>query len=359
MLKVLVEQGYDLVDPVPSTLFCLLEFDGQRLATSHNETRNGKVKFHEEAEFSIKKSGNLKIQLCSVDGKQGILSLTEHKLYGRAKHPIEYGERLKTETVGSLELKSKSGKDRAKIRFRLTIPANPNFEPDPNRPDPTLERIDQRSKSNSSQSSPAEIKKSPKPGSSFFKRGRGGSIRSNQSSERDYGSRQSLDSAGFESHIKNNNSRDTNQRHTINLGDSNSRNSGIESNPFGSAQDLSNPFEEKSNNPFQELENISSQEASPSAVKLRQKPDRRESKKSARNSLLGSLGLGSHKEEKDDLNEDQEKSKLKQENEWLARQNKSLNDALNTKDKEIKELNTYIESLLVKIMKKAPEVLQS
>jgi len=76
MLKVLVEQGYDLVDPVPSTLFCLLEFDGQRLATSHNETRNGKVKFHEEAEFSIKKSGNLKIQLCSVDGKQGILSLT-------------------------------------------------------------------------------------------------------------------------------------------------------------------------------------------------------------------------------------------------------------------------------------------
>ena len=48
-----------------------------------------------------------------------------------------------------------------------------------------------------------------------------------------------------------------NQRHTINLGDSNSRNSGIESNPFGSAQDLSNPFEEKTNNPFQELENIS------------------------------------------------------------------------------------------------------
>lgn len=349
MLKVLVEQGYDLVDPVPSTLFCLLEFDGQRLATSHNETRNGKVKFHEEAEFSIKKSGNLKIQLCSVDGKQGILSLTEHKLYGRAKHPIDYGERLKTETISSLELKSKSGKDRAKVRFRVTIPANPSFEPDPNRPD-QLERIDARSKSNSSQSSPAVTKESPKAGAGLFKRGRGGSIRSNQSSERDYGSRQSLDSAGFESHVKND-SRSTNQRHTINFGDSN-RNTDIETNPFGSAHDLSNPFDEPESKP-------TSQEVSPTAVKLRQKPDRRESKKSTRNSLLGSLGLGSHKEEKDDLIEDQEKVKLKQENEWLTRQNKTLNDSLNSKDKEIKELNTYIESLLVKIMKKAPEVLQS
>ena len=74
-----------------------------------------------------------------------------------------------------------------------------------------------------------------------------------------------------------------------------------------------------------------SHEVSPTAVKLRQKPDRRESKKSARNSLLGSLGLGSHKEEKDDLIEDQEKVKLKQENEWLTRQNKTLNDSLKSK----------------------------
>ena len=130
-----------------------------------------------------------------------INNFQEHKLYGRAKHPIEYGERLKTETISSLELKSKSGKDRAKVRFRVTIPANPNFEPDPNRPD-QLERIDARSKSNSSQSSPAVTKESPKAGVGLFKRGRGGSIRSNQSSERDYGSRQSLDSAGFESHVK-------------------------------------------------------------------------------------------------------------------------------------------------------------
>ena len=75
MLKILVDQGYELAQPCPPTLFCLLEFDGVRLATSHNEVRNGKVKFNEEAEFQIKKSGNLRIQLCSVDGKKSVLSL--------------------------------------------------------------------------------------------------------------------------------------------------------------------------------------------------------------------------------------------------------------------------------------------
>ena len=98
MLKILVDQGFELSQPHPPTLFCLLEFDGVRLATSHNEgkgwkvskffkspksakfssskkVRNGKVKFNEEAEFQIKKSGNLRIQLCSVDGKKSVLSL--------------------------------------------------------------------------------------------------------------------------------------------------------------------------------------------------------------------------------------------------------------------------------------------
>ena len=75
MLKILVDQGFELAQPCPPTLFCLLEFDGVRLATSHNEVRNGKVKFNEEAEFQIKKSGNLRIQLCSVDGKKSVLSL--------------------------------------------------------------------------------------------------------------------------------------------------------------------------------------------------------------------------------------------------------------------------------------------
>ena len=74
-LKVLVDQGFDLIEPTPSTLFCLLEFEGSRLATSHNEVRNGRVKFNEEAEFTIKKSGNLRIQLCSMEGKSGFLSL--------------------------------------------------------------------------------------------------------------------------------------------------------------------------------------------------------------------------------------------------------------------------------------------
>ena len=67
----------------------------------------------------------------------------------------------------------------------------------------------------------------------------------------------------------------------------------------------------------------------PPQANLRRKPERREStKKSVRNSLIGSLGLGSHKEEKDDLKEDHEKVKLKQENEWLNRQNKSLQENL-------------------------------
>ena len=75
MLKVLVDQTYNLSEPSPPTLFCLLEFDGMRLATSHVPVKNGKVKFNEEAEFNIKKSGNLRIQLCSVDSKPGLLSL--------------------------------------------------------------------------------------------------------------------------------------------------------------------------------------------------------------------------------------------------------------------------------------------
>ena len=46
-----------------------------KICSSLTTVRNGKVKFNEEAEFQIKKSGNLRIQLCSVDGKKSVLSL--------------------------------------------------------------------------------------------------------------------------------------------------------------------------------------------------------------------------------------------------------------------------------------------
>ena len=75
MLKVLVDNAYQLTEPHPNTLFCLLEYDGNRLTTSHNQVQGGRVRYNEEAEFSIKKPGNLRIQLCSVEGKPGLLSL--------------------------------------------------------------------------------------------------------------------------------------------------------------------------------------------------------------------------------------------------------------------------------------------
>ena len=103
--------------------------------------------------------------------------IKEHKLYGRAKYHVDYGERLKNETVGALELKSKSGKDRAKLRFRVTIPSNPSFEPSRTTPGkPTESNLADRSQSNSSVSlnhpSPAVEAKSPKQGAgSAFKPG--------------------------------------------------------------------------------------------------------------------------------------------------------------------------------------------
>jgi len=75
MLKVLVDHGFELTDPHPATLFCLLEFDGTRLTTSHVPVKAGRIRFNEEAEFPIKRNGSLRVQLCSVDQKPGLLSL--------------------------------------------------------------------------------------------------------------------------------------------------------------------------------------------------------------------------------------------------------------------------------------------
>ena len=73
MLKVLVEDASDLIDP-PSTLFCSLEYQGVKLATKHAVVRDqGYAKFHEEAEFNITKSGNLRVKLCTLNDKTSIL----------------------------------------------------------------------------------------------------------------------------------------------------------------------------------------------------------------------------------------------------------------------------------------------
>ena len=94
-------------------------------------------------------------------------------------------------------MKSKSGKDRAKIKFKLTIPANPNFDSSTHASNLLAMKSQSFSTYSVAQSATPTPQKSPKV-SSLFKRNRG-SIRSNQSSGGDYsGSRQSLDSAGFE-----------------------------------------------------------------------------------------------------------------------------------------------------------------
>ena len=78
-LKVLVDRATDIPDN-PTTLFVLLEFGKTKLATSHVIVRNPtSVRFNEEAEFGIKKSGNLRIQLCSATEKKKLLSTKVNK----------------------------------------------------------------------------------------------------------------------------------------------------------------------------------------------------------------------------------------------------------------------------------------
>ena len=92
--------------------------------------------------------------------------IKEHKLFGRAKYPINYDTQKKqTLVLHDLELKSKSGKPRARMKLTITVPGNPNAQPIENqRPEPKI--------------------------SNSFR----GSERSSAA-----GSRNSLDSAGFDS----------------------------------------------------------------------------------------------------------------------------------------------------------------
>ena len=64
-------------------------------------------------------------------------------------------------------------------------------------------------------------------------------------------------------------------------------------------------------------------------VKKREKKSSKSSNKFARNSLIGSLGLGSHKEDSGAAEE--ELARLRQENEWYNRQNKILQEDVQSK----------------------------
>jgi len=70
-LKITVDKAFDLQgDAIPENLFCLFEFDGKGLATESNPVRSGtSVRWNEEAEFDIKKTANLRVQVCTKEGK--------------------------------------------------------------------------------------------------------------------------------------------------------------------------------------------------------------------------------------------------------------------------------------------------
>ena len=87
-------------------------------------------------------------------------------------------------------------------------------------------------------------------------------------------------------------------------------------NPFGSNNNLA----ARDQNPFDE---------EPEVVKKREKKSSKSSNKFARNSLIGSLGLGSHKEDSGAAEE--ELARLRQENEWYNRQNKILQEDVQSK----------------------------
>ena len=56
-----------------------------------------------------------------------LTTFQEHKLFGRTKVPIAFDKATETvQPVRELEIKSKSGKTRAVMNLRLTIPKNPN-----------------------------------------------------------------------------------------------------------------------------------------------------------------------------------------------------------------------------------------
>ena len=123
---------------IPENLFCLFEFDGKGLATDSNQVRSGtSVRWNEEAEFEIKKTANLRIQVCTKEGKGKLdvrifffyqleMKIQDHKLFGRAKYAICFDRsESSVKDVPELELKSKSGKYRGKISMRVSIPSNP------------------------------------------------------------------------------------------------------------------------------------------------------------------------------------------------------------------------------------------
>lgn len=127
-LKVLVDRATDIPDN-PTTLFVLLEFGKTKLATSHVIVRNPtSVRFNEEAEFGIKKSGNLRIQLCSATEKKKLLSTKDYKLVGRAMYPIQYKRDGEIFQVDGLQLKSKGGKPKGKISLKITVPSNSGYD---------------------------------------------------------------------------------------------------------------------------------------------------------------------------------------------------------------------------------------
>ncbi|CAG5109957.1 Oidioi.mRNA.OKI2018_I69.chr2.g4422.t2.cds [Oikopleura dioica] len=124
-LKITVDKAYDLEgDNIPENLFCLLEFDGKGLATDSNPVRSANsVRWNEEADFDIRKTANLRVQVCTKEGKG---KLDDHKMFGRAKYAICFDRsESSVKDVPDLELKSKSGKYRGKISMRVSIPPNP------------------------------------------------------------------------------------------------------------------------------------------------------------------------------------------------------------------------------------------
>jgi len=334
MLKVLVDQAYNLSEPSPPTLFCLLEFDGMRLATSHVPVKNGKVKFNEEAEFNIKKSGNLRIQLCSVDSKPGLLSLEEHKLFGRTKVQVTFDKATETmQPVRELEIKSKSGKTRALMNLRLTIPKNPTAavkqeEENNNNPFPSVGSSEKIS------NPPTPTARNP-----FSRPKREDSFRSSTTSV----DSQSTSQNPFETSdvTKGSNSNLSKRSMFEKHKDFSQSLTSIDDIPEHSTPKKPPVIEEKPKE------------------KTRDKPSRN---KSVRNTIIGNIGDWGKKEEKSgSLKEDKTSSNnhLVVENDRLKFENKDLKSVVKQKDKEIADLNEYISKLLVRVMEQSPDILKS
>jgi len=227
--------------------------------------------------------------LCFVQEDQ--LSINEHVVYGRTKFPIEYTDEPREDWIVAHELKSKSGKVKAKVRFKIIIPSNPNYNP-----------LTERRKSESNISLGAKLAKNIKDG-----------VRNSFNLET---VAESFDEPDAEPY----------------------------SQPTKSSPLVQPRISDTRRHTIADLD----KNVSLTDLPMVKRRDSIRRKKNPKPALIVT-----------DYSEGSELEKLTKENQMLIKMNSIQQETIKQKDAEINHLNEYIDSLMVKIITRAPDILQS